>query len=63
MDLKYGDLVIFSPNGVDRLNGRVEVIDRLGGGIYDGKCLTVDVMGADGIFYKHVPIHDVERSK
>lgn len=60
MDLKRGDLVKFSLNGI-KGKGTIEVIDRFGGGIYDGKYPTVDIMGDDGIFYKHVPIHEVER--
>ena len=62
MELKRGDLVKFSLNGAKGIKGTVEVIDSLGGGIYDGKCPTVDVMGVDGVFYKHVPIGNVERS-
>ena len=62
MTVKRGDLVVFSLNGIKGIKGKVEIIDRLGGGIYDGKCPTVDVMGADGVFYKHVPNRNVERN-
>ena len=59
-DLHYGDRVRFVGLGEETLIGTIEVKDSLGGGFYYGVCPSVDLMGEDGILYKHVPIVDVE---
>ena len=41
------------------LDGTIEIRDYHGGGIYYGVCSSVDILGNDGVLYKHVPIVDV----
>lgn len=59
--MKKGDYVTFA-FGKEILSGTIEVIDVSGGGSQDGRCTSVDVLGAvDGkvALFKHIPVLDI----
>ena len=61
----YGDVVVFKFRD-EFLKGRIEIIDRTGGGFYDGICPSFDIFvdGTDGgSLYKHIPITDVKKAE
>lgn len=62
-DFEYGDMVVFKFRD-EFLKGRIEIIDRTGGGCCDGLCPSFDIMVGEGnnrTLYKHVPIVDVRK--
>lgn len=52
---ELGDSVELSEGCGDTVRGEVVAVDSRGGGVYDGICPSVDVMGYDGVLRKHVP--------
>lgn len=59
--MKKGNYITFA-FGKEILSGTIVVIDVSGGGFHDGKCTSVDILGAvDGkeVLFKHIPVLDI----
>ena len=59
--MKKGDFVTFVYEK-EVLQGTIEVIDAYGGGFYNGRCTSVDILGTaeeKKVLFKHIPVLDI----